>query len=67
MMSDYRAKLRKDPLQTVHFITLSEVINNISDQTNDIVILPPASGDMDIPSDEEHIMKEGDHVEDVVG
>ena len=28
---------------------------------------PQASGDMDIPSDEEHIMEEGDHVEDVAG
>ena len=51
----YRKKLRLDPPKVRRFITLSEALENVSSSTDHVAVLPPESGDQDMPSDEEDV------------
>ena len=65
MADGYRQKLRTNPTKPERFITLSEAVYNLQEEEHieKIVILPPESGDVDIPSDEEAEAEEGEFVE----
>ena len=65
MADGYRQKLRTNPTKAERFVTLSEAVYNLQEEEHigKIVILPPESGDVDIPSDEEAEAEEGEFVE----
>lgn len=49
-----RARLRKNPPPTQHFITLAEAADHMSERTRNIVVLPPHAGDQgSIATDED--------------
>ena len=48
-----RSRLRNNPKPTQHFIMMSEAAQHVTQHTRTVVILPPSSGDLDVPTDEE--------------
>ena len=52
-MAEYKRKLRIDPAKPVRFITMSEALENVSYAIDHVALLPPASGDQDVVSEEE--------------
>jgi len=56
---NYRERLRKDPLVPQRYITMGEAMDNIDDRVNEVVILPPVSGDQEVATDEEDDPPEG--------
>ena len=48
-----RSRLRKNPQKTQRFITMSEAEEHVTERTRNVVILPPDTGDRDVPTDEE--------------
>jgi hypothetical protein len=59
-----RSRLRQNPRKTQHFITMAEAVSHINEKTRNVVVLPPANGDDDIPTDEETFDEEADIVHD---
>ncbi len=50
-----RSRLRENPIQTQHYITMAEATTHVTHRTRNIVILPPKTRDKDIPSDDENL------------
>ena len=64
----YREKLRQHPRKTEHYITMAEAIERVPlGNVRNIVLLPPSSGDMNVPSDEDDIPDVEDDIVEVAG
>ena len=66
--NSYSSRLRRNPVKTQRYITMQEAVEKArSSRTKQIVILPPDSGDLDIPSDEEVEPTGEDDIQEVAG
>jgi DNA excision repair protein ERCC-6 len=62
-----RSRLRQNPPPTKHFITMSEAKEHVTENTKRIVVLPPAAGDLGIPSDEDDVPADNEDEIEVAG
>jgi hypothetical protein len=64
----YREKLRKNPTKANRYITLEEALeHNRELNVRNVVIIPPDSGCLDVPTDEEDFPEGEDEVNEVAG
>jgi hypothetical protein len=62
-----RARLRHNPRPTKHFITMSEARDYVNEKTTKIVVLPPAAGDLEVPTDEDDVSEDVEDEIEVAG
>ena len=66
LASDISSRLRKNPIKTERYITMTEAMHEAHvKRTRAVVLLPPTSGDLNIPSDEEDVPDDDNDLQEV--